>query len=235
VTGCNEWQNFDEYPTSQTRMKKLYLSSQGRANTLCGDGVLVEAISQSQRADKFVYDPQDPVPLNPFPPGGSYGEDRRALEHRNDILVFTGKVLDAPLRVIGQIGVELFAASDGLDTDFTASLIDVYPDGRAVVLGPRIAGIIRARYRKGLESTELLTPGQVEKYRIDLGHIAHEFQIGHCVRLEISSSAAPLYNPNQNTGNPVATDREWRVAHQIIYHDEQHPSALVLPVYKSIT
>ena len=162
--------------------------------------------------------------------GGGYAIDRRALERRDDVLVYTGEVLNTAMEVIGQVGVDLYAASDARDTDFTASILDVYPDGRAVVLGARVVGIIRARYRNGLETTELLTPGKVEKYHIDLGHLAHAFTPGHRIRVEISSSAAPMYNPNQNTGNPVATDTEWRTAHQTIYHDAQRPSALVLPV-----
>ena len=163
-------------------------------------------------------------------PGGNYAVDRRALERRDDVLVYSSEALNAAMEVIGRVSVELFAASDAQDTDFTASIIDVYPDGRAVVLGARIVGIIRARYRHSFEKTGLLTPGKVEKYNIDLGHIAHSFEPGHRVRVEISSSAVPLYSPNQNTGNPVATDTEWRVAHQTIYHDAQYPSAVLLPV-----
>ena len=123
----------------------------------------------------------------------------------------------------------LHAATDARDTDFLAKLVDVYPDGRAVLLGSR-TGIRRARYRHGYEREELLTPNQVESYRIELFDVAHSFQPGHRIRVEISSSAAPMYNPNQNTGNPVATDTEWKTAHQIIYHDRARASAITLPV-----
>ena len=75
-------------------------------------------------------------------------------------------------------------------------------------------------------------PGKVEDFRIELFDIAHSFAPGHRIRLEISSSAAPLYNPNQNTGNTVATDTEWRVAHQTIYHDRTRASILTLPVMR---
>ena len=230
VTGRNEWEEFAAYPVLSAKIDRLYLSSQGRANSLFGDGRLVETSAGGEQQDHYAFDPKNPVPLNYLTPGGMYASDRRALERRDDILVYTGEPLNAAVEVIGRVSVELFAASDALDTDFTASIIDVYPDGRAVVLGARVVGIIRARYRNGFAKTELLTPGKVEKYHIDLGHIAHSFELEHRIRVEISSSAAPTYNPNQNTGNPVATDTEWRIAHQTIYHDAQHPSAVLLPV-----
>ncbi len=233
VTGRNEWRDYPGYPIPGVESRRLYLSSGGRANSLFGDGALSAASAARQAPDRYEFDPRNPVPLSVFAPGGMFGVDRRALERRDDVLVYTGEALQKPLEVIGRIGVELHAASDARDTDFTASIIDVFPDGRAVVLGARVVGILRARYRQGLERTQLLTPGKVEKYRIDLGHIAHAFGTGHRIRVEISSSAAPWYSPNQNTGNPPATDTEWRTAHQTIYHDAAHPSALVLPIVAS--
>jgi uncharacterized protein len=232
VTGRNEWCDFDVYPVPGTAIFKLYLSSRGRANSLCGDGWLSEQQGAAEPQDHYDFDPANPVPLNHNVPAGVFAADRRALERRDDVLVYTGEAQNARMTVIGAVTVELHAASDARDTDFTASLIDVFPDGRAVVLGPRVVGIIRARYRHGLESTELLTPGRVERYRIDLGHVAHSFEPGHRIRLEVSSSAAPTFNPNQNTGNLVATDVEWRIARQTIFHDATHPSALLLPVLK---
>jgi hypothetical protein len=134
--------------------------------------------------------------------------------------------------VIGSVTVDLQAASDARDTDFTAVLSDVLPDGRALKLGP-LVGIRRARYRNGYDREEMLTPGKVESYRIELFDIAHRFLPGHRIRLEIASSAAPVYNPNQNTGNPVATDTEWKVAHQTVYHDRTRASSITLPVMSS--
>ena len=117
-----------------------------------------------------------------------------------------------------------------LDTDYTAKILDVYPDGRAVKLGPRDVNAIRARYRNGYERTELLTPNKPEKFRIELCDIGHIFLPGHRIRIEISSSAFPSMNPNQNTGNPIATDTEWELAQQTIFHDSQRPSNVLLPV-----
>lgn len=229
VTGRNEWLALDSYPIPGIATTKLYLSSQGRANSLFGDGYL-STIGVDKPDDHYTFDPSDPVPLDIFAPGGIYGVDRRALEHRSDVLVYTSDSMRDATEVIGRVYVELYAASDACDTDFTASILDVFPDGRAVVLGPRVVGIVRARHRSGSEKAELLTPGRVEEFHIELGHIAHSFEPGHRIRIEISSSAAPMYNPNQNTGNPVALDMEWRVARQRVCHDSRHPSALILPV-----
>ena len=111
-------------------------------------------------------------------------------------------------------------------------MLDVYPDGRAVRLGPW-GGALRARYRNGFEKEELLTPGKVEKLTIDLDDIGHRFLPGHRIRIEVSSSSYPWFLPNQNTGNPVATDTEWKTAHQTIYHNRKYPSALVVPVIEN--
>lgn len=228
VTGRNAWQEHPSYPLPKAVTKKLYLSSQGHANTLNGDGVLRDASAASEPHDVFLFDPKNPVPGEVLIDGTmAHAYDRRPLERREDVLVYTTAPLASGIEVIGPVAVELFAASDARDTDFTAAVLDVYPDGRAVALGTRVPGIIRARYRNGFERSELLTPGTVEGYRIHLGHLAHLFKPGHRVRVEISSSAAPRFNPNQNTGNPIATDTEWRVAHQTIFHDAAHPSALL--------
>jgi putative CocE/NonD family hydrolase len=216
VTGANVWRTFDQYPPAAATPRRLYLASGGKLSWEPAADV---------PPDQFTYDPKNPVPGNL----ADWGLDRQAVQHRGDVLVYTGDVLQEPIEVIGPVTVDLRAASDARDTDFTAALSDVGPDGRALMLGP-MAGIRRARYRNGYDREELLTPGKVESFRIELFDIAHRFAPGHHIRLEISSSAAPLYNPNQNTGNPVATDIEWKTAHQIVYHDRTRPSSITLPV-----
>jgi putative CocE/NonD family hydrolase len=161
--------------------------------------------------------------------GANYAYDRRPIQRRDDVLVYTSDVLTDPVEVIGNIQVLLQAASDARDTDFTAVITDVYPDGRSLILGPTV-GIRRGRYRHGPGREELLTPGKVETFPIELYDIAHRFEPGHRIRIEISSSSAPHFNPNQNTGNPVATDTEWRVARQTVYHDRGRASSIRLPV-----
>lgn len=225
LTGANEWRSYDEFPLSTAVPKRLFLSSGGKANTAQGDGTLGTQAPVDAPADRYLFDPKAPVPFD----WQGAGNDRREIQQRSDVLVYTSAPLDRTLEAVGDVHVELFAASDALDTDFTALISDVQPDGRALLLGQKPVGIVRARYRDG-SGTKLLTPGKVERYAIQLGTLAHAFLPGHRIRVEISSSAYPLFNPNQNTGNPIATDTQWRTARQAIFHDVAHPSALILSV-----
>jgi hypothetical protein len=227
ITGANVWKDFDAYPVP-ARQTRLYLASSGRANTAAGDGALSWSASGGA-ADTYVYDPKNPVPLDLA--AGMFATDRKSAQARQDVLVYSSPALDKPVEIIGPVSVELYAASDAKDTDFTAAISDVQPDGKAVLLGSRPVGIVRARYRAGPSAQpSLLTPGKAELYHIALGEIGHAFLPGHRIRIEIGSSAYPMFNPNQNTGNPIATDTEWKTARQTILHDKAHPSALVLPV-----
>lgn len=232
VTGADEWRTFDSYPVPAASQKALFLDSSGAANTAAGDGRLTTSAPRRPGTDRYVFNPRDPIVL---PTGAStsdigQGADRRAVQARKDVLVYTGPVLEAPLEVVGSVRLDLYASSDALDTDFTASLTDVAPDGRAISLGPLPFGVLRARYRNGLDRAELLTPGKPELFKIELGHVAHRFKAGHRIRLEVSSSAFPAINPNQNTGAKVADDIEWRTARQTIHHGGPRASALRLPV-----
>jgi putative CocE/NonD family hydrolase len=228
VTGANVWRDFDAYPVRATETR-LFLDSAGKANTAAGDGALGWTIAAKGSSDTYVYDPKNPVPLNLM--AELFGMDRSKEQARQDVLVYSSPMLDKKVEVIGPVSVELYAASDAKDTDFTAAIVDVQPGGKPVLLGSRPIGIIRARYRGGPSAKpELLTPGKPELFRISLGEIGHAFLPGHRIRIEISSSASPMFNPNQNTGNPIATDTEWKTANQRILHDKAHPSALVLPV-----
>ena len=233
VTGADEWRSFEAMPVPDDKRTPLYLAGGGNANSLSGDGALQWERPGPQKVDEFVYDPRKPVPLNFLTGKSVFGAVRNETQARKDVLVYTSETLAEPLEVIGTVTMELFAATDARDTDFTAAISDVGPDGKAIVLGARPVGIMRARHRHGpAAEPSLLTPGKPELYRIDLGAIGHRFKPGHRVRVEISSSAAPFYNPNQNTGNPIATDTEWKTANQTVFHDDIRPSALLLPVYK---
>ncbi len=229
LTGDNRWRDFDQYPPAEAQIRRLYLQSAGKANTLHGDGKLSwNRSTDKEPPDKFTYDPHNPSPstLN----GEELPLDHRSVERRDDVLVYTTGELTQRVEFIGRPYVELYAASDARDTDFTAKLLDVHPDGRAIRLGTLPIGVIRARYRHGLMRPELLEPGSIEKYRIELFDLAHTFLPRHRIRVEISSSAYSFIAPNQNTGNPVATDTQWRTAHQTIYHNRGRPSHLALPV-----
>ena len=139
--------------------------------------------------------------------------------------------MSSNLTALGPVEALIHVASDALDTDFTAKLLDVYPDGRAISL-THVGGVLRARYRNGFEQQQLLTPGKAEALRIRMSHVGHTFLAGHRVRLEISSSSFPMADPNPNTGREIATETECRRAGQTIFHDAQHPSHLVLPVWR---
>jgi putative CocE/NonD family hydrolase len=225
VTGANVWRALDSYPPTTAVSRKLYLASGGHANSKTGDGKLLWQPTTDSPPDRFTFDPARPVPGNL----ADWGLNRDEVQGRDDVLVYTSDELEAPLEVIGGVVVNLQAASDALDTDFTAVLSDVGPGGQALRLGA-LVGIRRARYRSGYDREQPLMPGKVDGFRIELFDIAHSFKPGHRVRLEVSSSAAPAYSPNQNTGNPVATDTEWKVARQTIYHDRARASSVTLPV-----
>lgn len=227
LTGVNEWRDLEDYPPPTMEQRRLYLHSAGNANTFFGDGTLTWSEPADEPSDGYLYNPRNPVPSGP----AQAGEDQRVVQRRDDVLVYTTEVLEEPLTMLGRVWVVIHASTDARDTDFMAKLTDVYPDGRALRLGATAVGVIRARYREGRDREVLVTPGRVEEYRIELFDMGHTFLPGHRVRIEITSSAYPHINPNQNTGNPVATDVEWRNAQQTIYHDRARPSYVLLPIF----
>ena len=147
------------------------------------------------------------------------------IESRDDVLCYSTAALDAPLNVAGPVSVTLWAVTDAVDTDFTAKLVDVYPDGRAVSL---CDGIIRARYRESFSEPLAVTPGEPTRYTIELANTAHRFGAGHQLRIEVSSSNFPRFAPNPNTGGPLASEADARPAVQHILHDADHPSELTI-------
>jgi uncharacterized protein len=216
-----------------------YLHSHGRANSLFGDGTLTPDPPGAEPPDRFEYDPLRPLPSvggnnstgawtalaeEPIIPGPI---DQRPLERRDDVLVYTGPPLAADLEVTGPVEMVLYAASSARDTDFTVKLIDVHPDGRAMNV---TEGIIRARYRHGLERPELLAPEEVQEYRVRLYSTSMVFRRGHRLRLDISSSNFPRFARNLNTGEAVATGTRVAVARQTILHTGHYPSRIILPV-----
>ena len=225
VTGSNQWADFTDYPPTRPRPRAMYLRSGGKANTAKGDGRLDWQPPGLEPPDRYRYDPKSPTP-GPEPEAGF---DQRATHGRNDVLIYTSPAMVRPLSVIGQVRLELYVASDAMDTDFTAKLIDVFPDGRSIMIGPK-AAIFRARYRFGFDREVPLVPGKPTKIELDLYDVGHTFLPGHRVQLEVASAAYPQFNPNQNTGNPVATDTIFKVARQMILHEGQRASRLLLPV-----
>ena len=229
VMGENVWRDEQAWPLARTHYTPYYLHSQGQANSLHGDGRLDPMVPGEEPTDRFVYDPHDPVPTC----GGNTliipmgVQDQRQVETRQDVLVYTSAPLTTPLEVTGPLVVTLFATSSAPDTDFTAKLVDVRPDGYAQNLAD---GIMRTRYRTSRMLPTLLTPGQVHELTIDLWATSHVFLPGHSLRLEIASSNFPRFDRNLNTGEDQATGTRWQTAAQTIFHDQRYPSHILLPV-----
>ena len=233
IMGANRWQDEDEWPLARTDWQRWFLHSEGQANSVIGDGRLSLESPAAEAADQFVYDPDYPVQTlggnnccSPHVvPWGPH--DQRPAEMRGDVLCYTSDPLAGDLQVIGPIEVVLFAATDGLDTDWTAKLVDVFPNGYAMNL---CDGIVRARYRESRETPSLLEAGTIYEYRIEVGVTGNVFQVGHRLRLEISSSNFPRFDRNPNTGNTYGVDAQLRVAHQTVHHSADHPSHVRIPV-----
>ena len=229
VMGENRWRDEREWPLARTRYTPYYLHGRGRANTAGGDGRLDRETPGEEPPDHFTYDPDDPVPTR----GGNTlilamgVQDQRPVEAREDVLVFTSAAMTEPLEVTGPVVVTLHAASSAPDTDFTAKLVDVRPDGYAQNLAD---GITRARYRRSQTAPALLTPGEVSRFTIDLWATSHVFLPGHRVRVEISSSNFPRFDRNLNTGEDPATGTRWQPARQTVFHDTRYPSHITLHV-----
>jgi putative CocE/NonD family hydrolase len=229
VMGENRWRDENEWPLARTQYTNFYLHSSGKANSVRGNGSLSQVAPRGEQSDQYIYDPQDPVPTRG---GTTLGLalgvlDQGKIEERNDVLVYTGDVLTSDIEVTGPVTLKLFAASSAPDTDFTAKLVDVRPDGYAQNIAE---GVIRARFRESLSLPTLITPGQVYEYAIDLWATSHVFQAEHRLRLEVSSSNFPRYDRNPNTGHEFGVDAELHPAQQTIFHDNRYPSHLVLPV-----
>jgi putative CocE/NonD family hydrolase len=231
IMGENVWRDEQEWPLARARYARFYLHSNGRANSRRGDGALSTEPPGDEPADHYRYDPADPVPtlggaILMHPLYGPGAQDQAPVEERPDVLVYTTAPLDRDVEVTGPVEVKLWAASDAPDTDFVARLVDVFPDGTALNLTD---GIIRARYRNG-DEPELLEPGQVYEYTLDLWATANVFKAGHRIRLQVTSSCFPRWDRNPNTGAPFGLSAELRPAHQTVYHDAAHPSHVVLPI-----
>lgn len=231
--GINEWRGVEDWPIPGTQYRNIYLSSGGSANSIRGDGKLSFNIPPEQGTDTYRYDPLHPVPTT----GGNNccgtptlagPRDQTPLERRPDVLVYTSDFLDDSLTIAGPVKMKLFAATDGPDTDWMIKLIDVHPDGYAM---PISEGILRARFRQGTDKPALLTPNEVYEYEIELTGTANVFLPGHRIRIDITSSNFPQFDRNPNTGAPLGSSAETRVAKQTIYHGGLRASHLVLPAH----
>jgi uncharacterized protein len=231
---AGRWITGDSYPLPGTGHARWSLQSGGHANTRNGDGVLASGAVSAGAADHFDYDPAHPVPTlggnlccnEALQAPGAF--DQATLELRDDVLAYTSAPLASDLAIVGPVNLHFWAASSATDTDFTAKLVDVRPDGVAFNLLDRV---VNAGLRHGSKlARSPIRPGVPYEYDLFLGDTAVLLRAGHRVRVEISSSNFPHYARNPNTGEPAAHATRFVVAKQAIFHDAKHGSWLELPV-----
>jgi putative CocE/NonD family hydrolase len=233
VMGENEWRDEEAWPLARAKQTSYFLHSGGKANSATGDGSLSVRNPNREAADNYVYDPANPVPTVGGPlccdpahlPGGP--RNQKEVEARSDVLVYSTPPLEQDTEVTGPITLDLFANSSAVDTDFTAKLVDVWPNGFAQNL---TEGILRARYRESTSAATPLEPGKVYEFQIDVWSTSNVFLKGHKIRLEVSSSNFPRFDRNLNTGKSAADSGTFVKATNTILHDSAHPSALILPI-----
>jgi uncharacterized protein len=232
VMGKNRWGEADTWPPQQVSWQRFFLHSQGHANTSAGDGNLSREQPGAGNTDKYIYDPHNPVPTmggRVVPQTGHAAGpiDQSRIHKRQDVLCYSGPELTEDTEVTGPIEAHLFAATSARDTDFVCRLIDVYPDGRAYSVAE---GVIRARYRQSIFKPQLMTPGEVNEYKINMGNTSHLFKKGHRMLMDVASSNFPAFDRNMNTGNALGEDAVGVSATQTIYHGLGQLSYIDLPL-----
>jgi len=214
----NQWRFATDWPVPATEVP-LYFHAGGPLDTV--------PPTPGESPDTYVYDPMYPVPTL----GGSEMTiskgpyDQRPVESRDDVMVFTTPVLENYVEITGKVLIRLYASSSALDTDFTGKLCDVYPDGRSMLV---CDGVIRARHRNTMRYDEPMVPGTIYEFEIDLWETCIVFNAGHRIRVALSSSNYPRFDPNPNTGEPFRRDTHTVPATNTIYHDAAHPSHILL-------
>jgi putative CocE/NonD family hydrolase len=226
VMGENKWRYENEWPLARTHFQNYFFHSKGKANTSSGDGYLDNKLPENEVADTYLYDPANPVRTV----GGMGPYDQQQLEARNDVLVYSTPPLQEDVEVTGPVYASIYASSSAKNTDFTAKVVDVYPDGKAIRI---CEGIIRADHRNSSPPPLYIEPGKVYHYLIDLWATSNVFKKDHRIRVEISSSNFPRFDRNLNTGNYFATDTSMVQAKQTIYHNREHSSCIILPIIKN--
>jgi putative CocE/NonD family hydrolase len=226
VMGTNRWRDEQEWPLARAVPTRYYLRDGGR---------LTAAEPDIDSSAEYDYDPRDPAPTvggNTLVLGNGFFQgprDRRAVEARPDVLVYTSDPLDEDLEVTGPLVATLHISTTAPDSDFTVALVDVYPNGLAIGVAD---GILRLRYRAGFEEARLAEPGRVYRIEVDLVATSNVFLAGHCVRVDVSSSNFPRFDRNPNHGGVIAdaTEADFRVAGQRVFHEPGRPSYVTLPV-----
>ncbi len=228
LMGENRWRRYRKWPPEEANRMTFYLTSYGGANTPSGDGSLQVDTSPTERDDRYRYDPADPVMSLMAPNMQMQPCEQSPLDDRTDILVYQTEPLKKAVMVMGPVSVLLYVSTDAPDTDFTVKLVDVHADGFAVNV---TYGILRCAYRNGFDAdTSPLTRDTVYEIEIALNPTAIRFDIGHRIRLDISSSDFPNFDRNHNTARDFWADTELRIANQALHHGGRYPSQLRLSV-----
>jgi putative CocE/NonD family hydrolase len=215
VMGANAWREFAAWPPPG-RETRYYLHAAWQ--------LAPEKPPVAAAADGYRYDPADPTPdagAMPTGSGAAGQKDNRALEARADVLCYTSTPLPRAMEVIGPVRAELYVRSSCDYFDFCGRLCDVQPDGRSLNV---CDGLLRVSPGVG----ERQADGSL-RVEVDLWATAYRFQAGHRLRLQLASGAHPRWNRNLGTGEPLAEGTRMVVAEQTVYHDQAHPSAIVLP------
>jgi putative CocE/NonD family hydrolase len=219
VMGENKWRSENEWPLKRTVYTSYYLHS---------DRLLSNVLPKKEKPDSYTFDPRTPLWDKSSDKSTPY--DQKENESRSDVIVYTSLPFENDLEVSGEVAMELFVSSTAKDTDFTFTLCDVYPDGRSINLHGLDAGYLRMRYRNSLAKQELMKPGETYKIRIGNVYTSNLFRKGHKMRIYITSSKAPHYDPNPNTGTEIATEKNLVPATNTIYHEVMKPSKIILPI-----
>jgi putative CocE/NonD family hydrolase len=232
--GENKWNEATQWPPREAKKLRFYLHSDGKANSLYGDGRLDQKEPATEEAvDKFTYDPTVPVQTiggndccnGALTPGGIY--DQRVIEARQDVLVYSSEPLLSKLTVTGWVTPVLHVGSDAKDTDFAVKLVDVLPDGTAYIVADTI---IRARYRDGYDKEVMMKPGETYRLQLTPNTTSTQFGAGHRIRVEITSSNFPKFARNLNTGGDNVSESKPVVARNELHHSAKTPSYLELDV-----
>jgi putative CocE/NonD family hydrolase len=222
--GPNEWRSADSWPTAEC---PLYLHSSGNANSRKGDGRLNDGAPETDEPrDVFVYDPEVPVMAPGGPQALSGPLDQSVLEMGNNLLVYTSEPVVRETDIFGQPKIKLHATTSAANADFTAKLVRVTTSGKAEFL---CIGIARSSW---LFKDSRYTADEIHAWEFTLEPTAFVLAPGESLRLEIASSAFPLYDRNPSTATPphLADNWNWSRSTQQILHSLSHPSTLFLPL-----
>ena len=222
--GADEWRWADQWPLEDIDYTKFYLHDGGVLDTC--------PWSNGLPYESYVYNPLDPVLTyggrNLGLPAGPK-DQRPVQEGRSDILFYTSDILEEDMEISGPVKAKLSVSSNCTDTDFTAKLIDVLPDGSTMLV---LDNILRARYRYSMKYPVLMKPNKIYDITVNLGDISYVFKAGHRIQIDISSSNFPKYDRNLNSGGELytETDGDIKMALNKVHHQARHRSYVVLPV-----